>query len=272
MNTLYVVGIGPGAEDLVTPRARTALEHASVIIGYAGYVDLVRPWLPDARFLPSPIGSETERARQALMLAARGERVALLGSGDAGVYGLAGLAHEVREAIDWAGRTPPRIEVIAGVTAAIAAAALLGAPLGHDFAVVSLSDLLTPWPVIARRLDAVAAADFVVALYNPAGRARRRGLAEAHAILLRHRDPATPTGIVTNASRPGETVLLTRLADLLTHDVGMASVVIVGNAGTRVLDGRMVTPRGYPSPPVARVGAAVTQNMLNAPPNYSSNG
>lgn len=245
MGTLYVVGIGPGAEDLVTPRARAALARADVIVGYVLYVDLVRAWLPEARYQASPIGSETERAQESLRLASELDRVALVCSGDAGVYGLAGLAHELRAAIDWGDHSPPSIDVIPGVTAATAAAALLGAPLGHDFAAVSLSDLLTPWDAIVRRLEAVAAADFVLALYNPASRTRRRQLAEARAILLRYRSPETPVGIVTDASRAGQRMAVTDLANLLAHEVGMLSIVIVGNSQTRVLDGRMVTPRGY---------------------------
>jgi precorrin-3B C17-methyltransferase len=245
MSTLTVVGIGPGAEDLVTPRARWALEQAEVIIGYALYVDLVRAWLPGGRFLEYPIGSESERVREALSLAARHGRVALLGSGDAGIYGLAGLAFELRASMAWGEGAAPEIEVIPGVTAATAAAALLGAPLGHDFAAISLSDLLTPWDVIARRLEAAAAADFVIALYNPASRARRRQLDHARAILLRYRAPGTPVGIVTDAARAGERVLVTTLATMPVHEVGMLSIVIVGNSQTLVDDGRMVTPRGY---------------------------
>jgi precorrin-3B C17-methyltransferase len=245
MPTLSLVGIGPGAEDLVTPRARRALEQAAVIVGYTRYVDLVRAWLPGACFLAYPIGSESERVREALSLAARHEHVALLGSGDAGVYGLAGLAFELRAAMAWGEGGAPEVEVIPGVTAATAAAALLGAPLGHDFAAISLSDLLTPWEVIARRVEAAAAADFVIALYNPASRARRRQLDEARAILLRHRTPETPVGIVTDAARAGERVLLTTLAAMPVEEVGMLSIVIVGNSQTFVDDGRMVTPRGY---------------------------
>jgi precorrin-3B C17-methyltransferase len=216
-----------------------------VIVGYALYVELVRVWLPDACYRVSAIGGEVERTREALLLAADLERVALLGSGDAGVYGLAGLAHELRATLDWGGRTPPAIEVIPGVTAATAAAALLGAPLGHDFAAVSLSDLLTPWDVIARRLEAVAAADFVVALYNPASRSRRQQIEAARSILLRHRAPQTPVGVVTDASRASERIIISTLATMPVDEVGMLSIVIVGNSQTFIHDGRMVTPRGY---------------------------
>jgi adenosylcobyric acid synthase len=245
MGTLFVVGIGPGAADLVTPRARAALEAARAIVGYSLYLDLIRQWLPHGPFRPSAIGDEVERSHEALLLAADLDRVALVGSGDAGVYGLAGLAHELRATIDWGGRTPPAIEVVPGVTAATAAAARLGAPLGHDFAAVSLSDLLTPWDAIVRRLEAVAAADFVVALYNPRSRARVRHLETAREVFLRHRPATTPVGIVTNVDRPGEAVVVTDLGRLPEHEVGMLSIVIVGSTNTVVLDGRMVTPRGY---------------------------
>ncbi|MFN8556881.1 MAG: precorrin-3B C(17)-methyltransferase [Dehalococcoidia bacterium] len=182
-------------------------------------------------FRPSPIGDEAARAREALTLAAQRQHVALLGSGDAGVYGLAGLVYEIRATMEWQD-APPTVEVIPGVTAATAAAALLGAPLGHDFAVISLSDLLTPWEVIARRLEAAAEADFVIALYNPASRARRAQFEAARAILLRRRPPATPVGIVTDASRPGERTVITDLGSLAVDEVSMLSIVIVGNSHT----------------------------------------
>lgn len=244
MGTLYIIGLGPGAEDLLAPRARRALEQAQAIVGYERYTELVRRWLPSAPLYAYPIGAEVERAQAALRLAAELDRVALVCSGDAGVYGLAGLVYELRAATPWQ-HQPPAVEVIPGITAATAAAALLGAPLGHDFAAVSLSDLLTPWEVIVRRLEAVAAADFVIALYNPTSVARRHRLEEARALLLRHRPPKTPVGIVTNAEREGQQVVVTTLGELPTQAVGMLSIVIVGNSQTRVEDGRLVTPRGY---------------------------
>lgn len=244
MGTLYVVGIGPGPEDLVAPRARRVIEQANAIIGYTLYLDLVRRWLPDGPFHPWPIGAEMDRVREALVLAARLPSVALVCSGDAGVYGLAGLAHELRAEL-LEGDERPAIEVVPGITAALAAAALLGAPLGHDFATISLSDLLTPWPVIAQRLEAAAAADFVIALYNPASHKRRWQLLEVRDILLRHRPPSTPLGIVTNAGRSGQAIVQTDLGRLPVEDVGMLSVILIGNTQTQLLDGRMITPRGY---------------------------
>jgi len=243
--TLYIVGIGPGSPDHLTARARLVLESADVIIGYGLYLDLVRTWLPQAQYRPSPIGDEEGRTREALLLTRTHARVALVGSGDAGIYGLAGLAHEVRGALEWGAAGPPPLEVIPGVTAAVAAAALLGAPLGHDFATVSLSDLLTPWETIARRLEAAARADFVLALYNPTSRRRGHRFAEALTIIRRVRDPATPVGIVTNAYRAGQAVVVTDLASVESSPVSMLTVLIVGNSQTTVRDGRLVTPRGY---------------------------
>lgn len=244
MGTLYVVGIGPGPEDLVAPRARRVIEQADAIIGYTLYLDLVREWLPEGSYHPRPIGAEVDRAREALALAARLPTVALVCSGDAGVYGMAGLAHELRAELPESDERPT-IEVVPGITAALAAAALLGTPLGHDFATISLSDLLTPWPVIAQRLEAAAAADFVIVLYNPASHKRRWQLLEARDILLRHRPPSTPVGIVTNAGRSGEVVVQTELGRLSVEDVGMVSVVLIGSTQTRVVGGWIVTPRGY---------------------------
>jgi precorrin-3B C17-methyltransferase len=243
---LLVVGIGPGDPALLTGQARAALEAAEAVVGYAAYLDQVRPWLPDRDYRPSPIGAERERARDALALAAEGRTVALISSGDAGVYGMASLALEALEA--WAGEAPPAVEVVPGVTALLAAAALLGAPLGTDFAAVSLSDLLVPWPTIARRLEAVAAADFVVALYNPASGARRWQLPAACAILARHRAPETPVGIVREAYRPAQQVVTVPLRALPEQSVDMLTVLVVGNSATRRVGARLLTPRGYPAP------------------------
>jgi precorrin-3B C17-methyltransferase len=177
----------------------------------------------------------------ALELASAGRRVALVSSGDAGVYGMASLVLETAE--DVAG---VEVEVVPGVTAALSAAALLGAPLGHDFACISLSDLLTPWPVIERRLEAAGAGDFVVALYNPRSRNRTRQLPHARELLLKHRAPGTPVGLVDRAFRPEERVWQTTLAELSGEGVGMETLIVIGNSQTRVVNGRLVTPRGYP--------------------------
>lgn len=242
VGALFLVGIGPGDPAMVTQRAAEVLRSVDLIVGYEGYVDLVRAWLPEQRYLPSPITQEVERAAAAVERALRGERVVLIGSGDAGVYGLAGLALEMLASRD-AVELP--VEVVPGVTAATAAAALLGAPLGHDFAVISLSDLLTPWPVIQRRLEAAAEADFVTVLYNPASARRRRQLEEARAIFLRWRSPETPVGLVTQAYRAGQRVSLSTLATFNAGETGMLTTVVIGNRATFRWRDRMITPRGY---------------------------
>ncbi|WP_344293788.1 precorrin-3B C(17)-methyltransferase, partial [Streptomyces synnematoformans] len=236
---LAVVGLGPGARDLLTPRARAELRRASVVVGLDQYVAQIRDLLrPGTRVLESGLGAEEERARTAVAEARAGHAVALVGSGDAGVYAMASPAlAEAGADIDVAG--------VPGVTAALAAAALLGAPLGHDHVAVSLSDLHTPWAVIERRVRAAAESDLVVTFYNPRSRARHRQLPEALALLAKHRAPTTPVGVVRNASRPDEHVLLTTLAELDPRSVDMMTVVTVGNSATREVAGRMVTPRGY---------------------------
>lgn len=243
MGQLWVVGLGPGAPELLTGEARAALERAEVIVGYGAYVEQVRAWLPHARYRAWPIGAERERAREAVQLAATGQTVALVSSGDAGVYGMAGLALEEWERLPPAGR--PALAVLPGVTALLAAAALLGAPLGTDFAVVSLSDLLVPWPTIARRLEAAAAADFVLGLYNPASAGRRWQLLAACAILLRHRPPETPVGVVRAARRAGQQAAIVTLGELAAQPVDMLTVLIVGNRATRRCGPWLLTPRGY---------------------------
>ncbi|MFD7809070.1 precorrin-3B C(17)-methyltransferase [Streptomyces cellulosae] len=236
---LAVVGLGPGARDLLTPRARDELRRASVLVGLDQYVDQIRDLLrPGTRVLESGLGAEEERARTAVEEARRGQAVALIGSGDAGVYAMASPAlAEASDDIDVVG--------VPGVTAALAAGALLGAPLGHDHVSISLSDLHTPWEVIERRVRAAAEADLVVTFYNPRSRGRDWQLLKALAVLAEHRTPATPVGVVRNASRVDESVRLTTLAALDPATVDMMTVVTVGNTATREIAGRMVTPRGY---------------------------
>ncbi|CAM5264710.1 Precorrin-3B C(17)-methyltransferase OS=Streptomyces fumanus OX=67302 GN=GCM10018772_64780 PE=3 SV=1 [Streptomyces fumanus] len=236
---LAVVGLGPGARDLLTPRAREELRRASVLVGLDQYVDQIRDLLrPGTRVLESGLGAEEERARTAVAQARLGHAVALIGSGDAGVYAMASPAlAEASDDIDVVG--------VPGVTAALAAGAVLGAPLGHDHVSISLSDLHTPWEVIERRVRAAAEADLVVTFYNPRSRGRDWQLPKALAILAEHREPATPVGVVRNASRADESRLLTTLAALDPARVDMMTVVTVGNTATREIAGRMVTPRGY---------------------------
>lgn len=236
-----VVGLGPGGVEHRTPAATTAVRHAEVLIGYTVYVDQCRDLVgPGTEVVDSPIGAEVDRCDEALRRAAAGHQVALVCSGDAGIFAMATLVLE---------RAPlhgsPPVEVVPGVTASVAAAAVLGAPLAHDHALISLSDLLTPWPVIAARLRAAAESDLVVALYNPRSATRTGPFTAALAILADHRPASTPVGIVTNATRPDQHVERTTLGGLDPATVGMFSMVIIGSTTTRLLDGRIVTPRGY---------------------------
>jgi len=242
---LWLVGLGPGAPGLRTPAASAAVRNAEVVIGYRAYVEQAADAIPaGATVLPSEIGDEAVRAKQALAEAAAGRRVALVSSGDAGVYAMAPLVYELapsEPALDAA----RDIEVVPGVSAAPAAAALLGAPLGHDHVAISLSDLHTPWEVIARRLNAAGAADLVVALYNPRSAGRTWQLPAALEILRRYRPASAPVGVVTDAFRPGQRVVVTSLGTLDMAEVGMTTIVIVGASTTTVAGGRMYTPRGH---------------------------
>jgi cobalt-precorrin 5A hydrolase/precorrin-3B C17-methyltransferase len=236
---LALVGLGPGARDLLTPRAQAELRRAAVWVGLDQYVDQVRDLArPGTRLLVTGLGKEEERAHSAVAEAAQGHAVALLGSGDAGVYAMASPALEVAgDDIDVVG--------VPGVTAALAASSLLGAPLGHDHASISLSDLHTPWPAIEARVRAVAEADLVVTFYNPRSRGRDWQLPRAVELLLEHRPARTPVGVVTDASRPAERVELTTLGELDCATVTMVACVVVGSSQSTVVSGRMVTPRGY---------------------------
>lgn len=236
---LALVGIGPGARDLMTPRAAAELRRSSVVVGLDQYAEAIRDLLrPGTRVLASGIGAEQERAATAAAQARAGHAVALIGSGDAGIYAMAGPALEYADgSFDVTG--------VPGVTAALAAAAVLGAPLGHDHACISLSDLHTPWDVIERRIAAAAQGDFAVCFYNPRSRARSGHLEKALALLARHRPPRTPVGLVADASRPGQRARISTLADFDPAEADMHALVIVGAPDTRVIAGKMITPRGY---------------------------
>ena len=240
MKKLYVVGLGPGDEQNMPGRALAALEESEVIVGYTAYVDLIRARYPEKAFLATAMRGEVERCRMALEAACGGRTVAVVSSGDAGVYGMAGLVYELAQGYD-----PIDIEVVPGVTAACSGAALLGAPLIHDFAVISLSDLLTPWELIERRLDAAGRADFCICLYNPASRRRAGYLRRACDILLRSRAPETVAGLVRNAGRAGESARVLTLGELREAQADMFTTVFIGNSQTKKLNGGMVTPRGY---------------------------
>ena len=239
---VYVIGIGPGAYEEMTIRAVRAMESCEVIIGYTVYVDLVKEQFPGKTFLTTPMTKEVERCEMALREAREGRTTAMICSGDAGVYGMAGLMHEIRKE---RGYSEVEIEVVPGITAATAGAAILGAPLIHDFAVISLSDLLTPWEKIEERLRSAAKGDFAICLYNPSSRKRSDYLERACGMILDSRDPETVCGIARNIGRDGESCQILTLEQLKDTKVDMFSTVFIGNSRTMELNGRMVTPRGY---------------------------
>ena len=235
---IYVVGIGPGDRDHMTFKALQVIEEAEVIIGYHTYLDLIEDLLKDKEVIQSGMTKEIERAKEAVEIARQGKKVAVISSGDPGVYGMAGIILEVNK-----GLVP--VEIIPGVTAATAAAAALGGPLMHDFAVISLSDLLTPWNKIMTRLEAAALGDMIIVLYNPKSNGRVKNIETAREIILWHRDPETPVGLVRNAKRGQEEVVVTTLAKMLNHEIDMLTTVIIGNSETRIEQGQIITPRGY---------------------------
>ncbi|MBD1910644.1 MULTISPECIES: precorrin-3B C(17)-methyltransferase [unclassified Leptolyngbya] len=242
---IWLVGTGPGHLSQITPAAQGAIAQADVVIGYSLYVDLIQPLLRPGQIVEAlPITQERQRAERAIELAQWGLTVAVISSGDCGIYGMAGLVLEQLQTQGWDGKTPD-VQVFPGITALQAAASRVGAPLMHDFCAISLSDLLTPWPQIEKRLAAAAQADFVTALYNPRSRSRVEQLAIAQSIFLAHRSPETPVAIVQSAYRPTEIITLTTLADLLQHPVDMLSTVLIGNQTTRFHHQWMITPRGY---------------------------
>ena len=244
MKKLYVVGMGPGDHDSMTIRADRVLRECDVIVGYTVYVELAEQYYPEKEFLTTPMRRETERCRLAFSEASKGRTTAMICSGDAGVYGMAGLILEI-------GREYPEVsvEIVPGVTAASSGAAVLGAPLMHDFAVISLSDLLTPWETIENRLDAAAKTDFSICLYNPSSRKRADYLKRACEIFLRYKSSDTVCGIVKNIGRDGETKKVMTLAELKDYEADMFTTVFIGNSRTeKSVLGRqnwMVTPRGY---------------------------
>ncbi len=240
MSELYIVGIGPGSAAQMTCEARAALDRAEVIVGYDTYVKLVSPLYPEKEFRSAPMRREIERCRLALESAAAGKSTALICSGDAGVYGLAGPVLQLAPEYPEVG-----IEVIPGVTAALAGAAKLGAPLGHDFCCISLSDLLTPWETIERRLRAAAAGDFVICLYNPASRSRRDHLRRACEVLLESKVPETPCGYVRSIGREGQAQGLLTLDALRDFEADMFTTVFIGASQTESIGEKLVTPRGY---------------------------
>lgn len=240
MSKVYVVGIGPGAYEQMTIQAIRILNACEVIVGYTVYIDLLKEHFPEKKYVTTPMKQEVKRCEMAFEEASQGKATAMVCSGDAGVYGMAGLMYEIGE------KYPNvSIEIVAGVTAALSGGALLGAPLGHDFAVISLSDLLTPWDKIEQRLKKAAEADLAICLYNPSSKKRTDYLNKACETMLKYKSKDTICGIVKNIGRPDEAMTVHTLFELQTLKVDMFSTVFIGNSQTKVLRGHMVTPRGY---------------------------
>ena len=240
MGKVIVAGIGPGAYEEMTIRAAKALENCDVIIGYTVYVDLVKAHFPDKEFMTTPMRAEEKRCELAFEEAQKGKTVVMVCSGDAGVYGMAGLILEMGQA-----HPDVQIEIIPGVTAALSGSAVLGAPLIHDFCLISLSDLLTPWEKIENRILKASEADFSIVLYNPSSHKRSDYLQKACDLMLRFKSPETVCGIVENIGREGEAAKVLTLKALRDEKADMFSTVFIGNSQTKETDGHMVTPRGY---------------------------
>lgn len=266
MAKLFIVGTGPGDIGHLTEAARQAIAASTTIIGYSSYIDLIRPLIEGKQVIATAMMQEVDRCRAAIRLAWDGETVALVSGGDAGIYGMAGLVFELIEIDSRQGDSTlaptPEIRVIPGISAIQAAASVLGAPLMHDFAVISLSDLLTPWDLIKTRLEAAARADFVIVIFNPRSKSRVTQIEEARQIILDARPAETPAGIVRNACRDGESATVTTLGALLEHAIDMSTIVIIGNSSSFVdRQGRMVTPRGY----AGKYGPAAGMSPESAP-------
>lgn len=236
---IYVVGIGPGNMEDISVRAYKTLKNVDVIAGYITYIDLVKDEFKEKEFYVSGMKKEIDRCEKVLELAKEGKTVALISSGDAGIYGMAGIMIEVAlgSGID--------VEVIPGITSSVAGASLVGAPLMHDQAIISLSDLLTDWEVITKKIDRASEGDFVISLYNPKSKGRTEQIVEAREIMLKHKAPSTPVALLRHVGREDENYTLTNLDEMLNYEIDMFTVVIVGNSKTYVKEGKMITPRGY---------------------------
>ena len=241
MGKLYVVGFGPGGYEHMTAKAIGVIENADVVTGYTTYVNILKEYFPQKRYIATPMMQEVKRCRMAVEEAMKDQTVAMVSSGDSGIYGMAGIIYQVAEEM----RADIEIETVPGVTAASAAASVLGAPLMHDFAVISLSDLMTPLELIMKRVDCAGQGDMIVCLYNPKSKKRTGYVEQAADILMKYRSGETPAGIVRNAGRKDERSQITTLAALKDAEIDMFSVVIIGNSQTYARDGRMITPRGY---------------------------
>lgn len=238
---IYIVGFGPGDRAYMTNQAVAAIEQADLVVGYTTYINLLKEQFPEQEYYATPMRKEVDRCRAAVEEALKGKTVAMISSGDSGIYGMAGVMLEVIEEM----HADLEVVAVAGVTAASAAAAVLGAPLMHDFAVISLSDCMTPLERIYHRVSCAADGDFVICLYNPKSRSRTAYLAQAAELIQQYRSPDTPVGIVRNAGRADQKAWLTTLGQLKEEPVDMFCVVLIGNSQTYVQNGKMITPRGY---------------------------
>jgi len=242
---LNIAGIGPGNDRHITPAALDAIREADLVIGYATYIKLVKHLLDGKQVVRTGMTEEIERARSAVSAAKEGRIVTLVSSGDAGVYGMAGLVFQVLQDMGWDRTQNPELRIFPGITALNACASLVGAPLGHDFCAISLSDLLTPWPAIVRKIEAAAMADFVISLYNPASGRRQKQIVEAQEIIKKYRGGNTPVALVKSAYRSRENIIISDLDHFLDYEIGMLTTVLIGSSQTFLFDGYMVTPRGY---------------------------
>ncbi len=242
---IFLVGFGPGSKEHMTQRAREAIAESNVVIGYSTYIKLVKDLLDDKEVVRKGMTEEIDRCIEAYDQAKQGKVVSLISSGDIGVYGMAGPTYEVLLQAGWTPQSDIEVEIVPGTTALSACASLVGAPLTHDFCSISLSDLLTPWPSIAKRLDAAGDSDFVVALYNPKSGRRTQQIVEAQRILLQYRKPETPVAIIKSAYRDLQDIQMTTLDKMSDQKIGMLSTVLIGNSTTFVQEGLMITPRGY---------------------------
>lgn len=241
--TLAVVGIGPGNAEEITPRAKNAIVDADYVVGYHTYLDLIPQLLAGKKTVGTGM-MQIDRCQQAVDLAVEGYAVAVVSSGDAGVYGMAGLVIELANKVPLS--TRPQVDIVPGISAANVAAAVLGAPLMHDYAIISLSDLMTPWSLIKKRAALCAEGDMVIALYNPRSKKRITHLDEVQQIVLEHRTKDTPVGIVRKAGREGQEVVISTLGEFTKEEIDMQTLVIIGNSQSYIENGRIITPRGYP--------------------------
>ena len=242
---LNVIGIGPGNSEHLTPAALSAISKSDLIVGYSTYIKLIRHLIEGKEIIRTGMTEEIGRARSSVEHAQKGNVVSLVSSGDCGVYGMAGLVFEVLKEMGWKKGDSPELNIIPGMSAINSCASLVGAPLVHDSCTISLSDQLTPWPVIEKRIDAAASSDFVIALYNPKSGRRTKQIVIAQEVISKYRDLKTPVALVKSAYRKMQNIVMTDLANFLDYEIGMLTTVIVGNSNTFMFEGYMVTPRGY---------------------------